>query len=125
MKSIALLLIILSLCLPTAHSQADGADVVFRNGNVYTVNDSAPRAATYIHIGTDREAFSTTQLPINTWSFLTATYDGATLRLSVFYYYGTPLLHGLQAANVAVVVAVGAAALGLAALRFARKDISV
>ena len=49
----------------------------------------------------------------------------ATLRLSAFYYYGTPLLHGLQAANIAVVVAVGAAALGLGALRFARKDISV
>jgi predicted amidohydrolase YtcJ len=44
MKNIALLLIILSLCLPTAHSQADGADVVFRNGNIYTANDSAPRA---------------------------------------------------------------------------------
>ncbi|HJQ23541.1 MAG TPA: amidohydrolase [Blastocatellia bacterium] len=44
MKTIALLLIILSLCLPAAHSQADGADVVFRNGNVYTANDSAPRA---------------------------------------------------------------------------------
>ena len=44
MKIIALLLILLSLCLPTAHSQADGADVVFRNGNVYTANDSAPHA---------------------------------------------------------------------------------
>src|SRR6184192_3025635 len=35
----------------------------------------------------------------------------ATLRLSAFYYYGTPLLHGVQLANLAVLVAVGAAAL--------------
>ena len=47
----------------------------------------------------------------------------ATLRLSAFYYYGTPLLHGLDVAKIAVVVAVGAAALALASLRFARKDI--
>jgi predicted amidohydrolase YtcJ len=44
MKITALLLILLSLCLPVAHSQADGADLVFRNGNVYTVNDRAPHA---------------------------------------------------------------------------------
>jgi len=49
----------------------------------------------------------------------------ATLKLSAFYYYGTPLLHGLQLANVAVIVAVGAAALALGTLRFARKDIGV
>src|SRR5205085_12638969 len=40
----ALLLIMFLLCLPTAYSQAEGADVVFRNGNVYTVNDRAPKA---------------------------------------------------------------------------------
>ena len=56
MKSIALLLIILSLCLPTAHSQADGADVVFRNGNVYTANDSA-RHAEAIAVKGDRIVF--------------------------------------------------------------------
>ena len=49
----------------------------------------------------------------------------ATLRLSAFYYYGTPLLHGLQVANMAVVVAVGAIALVLGTLRFSRKDIAV
>jgi ABC-2 type transport system permease protein len=52
-------------------------------------------------------------------------WSDATLRLSPFYYYGTPLLHGLQLGNIAVVVAVGAAALALASLRFARKDIAV
>ena len=49
----------------------------------------------------------------------------ATLRLSAFYYYGTPLLHGLQLANIAVLVVVGAVALVLGSLRFARKDIGV
>jgi len=49
----------------------------------------------------------------------------ATLRLSVFYYYGTPLLRGLEAANIGFVVVIAAAALALAALRFARKDIAV
>jgi ABC-2 type transport system permease protein len=49
----------------------------------------------------------------------------ATLRLSAFYYYGTPLLHGLQLTSVLGVIAVAAVALGLGALRFVRKDIGV
>jgi polyether ionophore transport system permease protein len=49
----------------------------------------------------------------------------ATLRLSPFYYYGTPLLHGVALANLAVVIGVGAVALALGSLRFARKDIGV
>jgi ABC-2 type transport system permease protein len=49
----------------------------------------------------------------------------ATLKLSAFYYYGTPLLHGVQLANVAVIVAAGGLALALGAVRFARKDIAV
>ena len=44
MKTIALLLILLTLGLPTAYSQADSADTVFTNGNVYTVNERAPHA---------------------------------------------------------------------------------
>ena len=48
----------------------------------------------------------------------------ATLRLSPFYYYGTPLLHGMELGNVLVLVGVGAVALALGALRFARKDIA-
>lgn len=50
--------------------------------------------------------------------------DG-TLRLSPFYYYGTPLLHGLQPGNIFAVVAVAAVALVLATLRFSRKDMAV
>jgi polyether ionophore transport system permease protein len=53
------------------------------------------------------------------------SWPDATQKLSPLYYYGTPLLHGLQLADLLVVVAVGALALALASLRFARKDISV
>ncbi|HEY5034931.1 MAG TPA: ABC transporter permease subunit [Candidatus Dormibacteraeota bacterium] len=49
----------------------------------------------------------------------------ATLRLSAFYYYGTPLLNGLQLTSVVGVIAVAALALGIGAVRFARKDIAV
>jgi ABC-2 type transport system permease protein len=49
----------------------------------------------------------------------------ATLRLSAFYYYGTPLLNGLQPASVLGVLAVAAAVLVLGTMRFARKDIGV
>jgi ABC-2 type transport system permease protein len=49
----------------------------------------------------------------------------AALRLSAFYYYGTPLLHGLQVTSVVGVIAVAAIALGIGAARFARKDIAV
>jgi polyether ionophore transport system permease protein len=49
----------------------------------------------------------------------------ATLRLSVFYYYGTPLLHGLQLTSMLGVLAIAAVALGLSAVRFSRKDIGV
>ena len=64
------------------------------------------------------------------WFFISFVGPGikmpdATLRLSALYYYGTPLLHGVQAANLAVVLAVAAVALALASLRFVRKDIPV
>jgi ABC-2 type transport system permease protein len=49
----------------------------------------------------------------------------ATLRLSAFYYYGTPLLHGLRPASVLGVLAVAAVALVLGTIRFSNKDIAV
>ena len=45
------------------------------------------------------------------------------LRLSVFYYYGTPLLHGLELGNMLGVLAVAGVALALASMRFVQKDI--
>jgi ABC-2 type transport system permease protein len=44
-------------------------------------------------------------------------------KLSAFYYYGTPLLHGLSLGNMLLVLAVAVVALALASLRFMRKDI--
>ena len=62
------------------------------------------------------------------WFFITfvgpeLSLPSATLRLSAFYYYGTPLLHGLPLGDTLLVVAVAAVALVLAAARFVRKDI--
>jgi ABC-2 type transport system permease protein len=48
-----------------------------------------------------------------------------TLRLSAFYYYGSPLLHGVELGNLLVVIAIGAAAVVIATLRFRAKDIAV
>lgn len=47
----------------------------------------------------------------------------ATLRFSAFYYYGTPLLHGLPTGDTLLVLAVAVVALVLASMRFVRKDI--
>ena len=55
MKIIALFLILLSLGLPTAYSQADSADTVFTNGNVYTVNERAPKAEAMMETSERRE----------------------------------------------------------------------
>ncbi len=52
------------------------------------------------------------------------SWPDATLRLSPFYYYGTPLLHGLVAANVIGLLLVGVVALAIGSLRFTRKDIA-
>ncbi len=49
----------------------------------------------------------------------------ATLRLSPFYYYGTPLLHGLSLTSVLGLIAVASLALGVSAFRFVSKDIGV
>jgi ABC-2 type transport system permease protein len=62
------------------------------------------------------------------WFFITFVgpelkWPESTLRLSALYYYGTPLLHGVQVGDMLVVVGVGAAALILATYRFARRDI--
>ena len=47
-------------------------------------NDNSPNPAVTVRIGTaDRSAAGTSQLPLNTWTHLAATYDGAQLRLYV------------------------------------------
>jgi predicted amidohydrolase YtcJ len=63
MKIIVLLITLLSLCLPTAYSQTKKADIVFKNGNVYTVNERQPRAQAIavtggkiVFVGSDADA---------------------------------------------------------------------
>ena len=47
-------------------------------------HDNSPRPASYVRIGSnDQEAFGTAQLPLNAWSHVAATYDGANLHLYV------------------------------------------
>ncbi len=62
------------------------------------------------------------------WFFITfvgpdLNWSDAALRLSAFYYYGTPLLNGLPLGDMLGVLAVGVLALVLASVRFVRKDI--
>ncbi|HEV3231165.1 MAG TPA: ABC transporter permease subunit [Candidatus Dormibacteraeota bacterium] len=62
------------------------------------------------------------------WFFITfigpeLRWPDATLRLSPFYYYGSPLLHGLQLADTLGVLTVATLALLAATARFSRKDV--
>ncbi|NOT57245.1 MAG: hypothetical protein HOP18_21795 [Deltaproteobacteria bacterium] len=54
-------------------------------GNVYYLhaNSLQNRPATGMRIGSERQLQGTTQVPLNTWTHLAATYDGATQRLYV------------------------------------------
>src|SRR3982750_3264504 len=63
-KIIAITLIIIALCLMTGvASKVETVDIVFKNGNVYTVNDRQPRAQAIavkgdriVFVGSDSEA---------------------------------------------------------------------
>jgi len=74
----------------------DWQDVIFKGDDNYYLEASSPRkgwragfprkgrpAAGSIFDGTYGETFGPTPLPIGTWTYLAATYDGATLRLYV------------------------------------------
>ena len=50
-------------------------------------------------------------------------FPGAVMRLSPFYYYGTPLVNGLPLGDMLLVLAVAVVALAIASARFVRKDI--
>jgi ABC-2 type transport system permease protein len=85
----------------------------------------------YLFAGWLRAAFDTGLLSflLVIWFFISFVgpslkLPDATLKLSPFYYYGTPLLHGLPVGDTLVVVLVGAVALALATYRFTRKDIA-
>lgn len=44
MRKVSLVLLLLVLVLPSAQSKTESADIVFKNGNIYTVNDHQPHA---------------------------------------------------------------------------------
>lgn len=44
MRKFSLVLLLLVLSLPSAQSKNEPADIVFKNGNIYTVNEGQPRA---------------------------------------------------------------------------------
>jgi beta-lactam-binding protein with PASTA domain len=46
-------------------------------------HDNAPRPAGYVRIGGEVAANGSTQLPLNTWSHIAVSFDGATLRMYV------------------------------------------
>jgi glucose/arabinose dehydrogenase len=50
---------------------------------LYGNTSGTPRPSAHVYIGGDRNTRGTAQLPVNAWSHLAATYDGAVLRLFV------------------------------------------
>jgi adenine deaminase len=63
MKIVSLVIIICALCPPAARSGVEPADVVFKNGNIYTVNEKQPRAEAIavkagkiVFVGSDQDA---------------------------------------------------------------------
>src|SRR2546429_481403 len=67
-------------------------------------------------------------LLLGIWFFITfvgpeLNWPEGVQKLSAFYYYGTPLLHGLSLGNMLLVLVVAVVALALASARFVRKDI--
>jgi hypothetical protein len=62
--------------------------VIFKEktgGLIYSLyaNESTQRALTQLNIGGELNAWSTTQLPLNTWSHIAGTWDGTTLKMWV------------------------------------------
>ena len=88
-------------------------------------------AVGYLGAGWLRNAVDTGLLSflLAAWIFITflgpeLKLPDAALKLSALYYYGTPVVDGFQAGSILVIAGIGAVALVLATLRFARKDIA-
>jgi hypothetical protein len=84
----------------------------------------------YFFAGWLRTAIDTglLSLLVAAWVFISLLgpdlkFSEGVLRVSPLYYYGTPLLNGLNAVNTAGLLLVAAAALALASARFASKDL--
>lgn len=63
-------------------------------------HDNAPRPSAYVNVSNlDREVQGTSALPLNTWTHLTMTYDGTSIRL---YVNGTLTATRAQTGNITV-----------------------
>jgi ABC-2 type transport system permease protein len=126
---------VLTLAATAAASRATG--VTLDGGNLAAASLSMiplgllVAAIGYLFAGWLRAAVDTGLLSflLVIWFFISFVGPGlnlpdATQKLSPLYYYGTPLLHGLQLTSVLGVLAVAALALALGTYRFANKDIS-
>ncbi len=127
---------VLTLVATAATSAATG--VILDGGNLAAATLSMiplgllVAAIGYLFAGWLRAAVDTGLLSflLVIWFFISFVGPGlklpdATQKFSPLYYYGTPLLHGVQMADLLVIVAVGAVALAVASYRFGRKDIAV
>jgi polyether ionophore transport system permease protein len=125
---------VLTLVLTVLASAASG--LALDGGNVAAASLSMiplgllTAALGYLFAGWLRTAIDTGLLSflLVFWFFITfvgpeLNLPDATQKLSAFYYYGTPLAHGLPLGDTLLVLAVAAVALVLASARFVRKDI--
>jgi len=100
---------------PTAAPSTWGTVVMKEQSGefVYTLYAGSPSAQPYALINTGNSAstesgtFAPTTLPVNTWSHLTSTYDGANVRL-----YVNGVLMGSQPASGSIATSSGALMLG-------------
>ncbi len=124
------------LTLAAAALAAASAGLALNEGNLIAATLSIiplgllMAALGYLFAGWLRTALDTGILSflLVIWFFISFVGPGlnwpeTTLRLSAFYYYGTPLLHGLPLGDMLGVLAVAVVALALASVRFTRKDI--
>ncbi len=125
---------VVTLALTTLASAASG--LTLDGGNLAAASLSIipmgllMAALGYLFSGWLRAAIDTGLLSflLVIWFFITfvgpdLNWPDGVLRLSAFYYYGTPLVNGLPLGDMLGVLAVGIVALALASVRFVRKDI--
>jgi chitodextrinase len=75
-------------------------DIIYKGNDNYYLEGSSPSGAPMIGItigAAQTEVFGTNPLPTNTWTFLAATYDGATLR---FFVNGTQVSAQARTGNI-------------------------